>query len=165
MNSDLTNRTLRALRRILRVTELGSRQLASATGLTPSQLLVLREIAARERPTPTAIASALQFSLATISSVVDRLVASSLVTRQRGERDKRQFILEVTASGHAALANAPDILQIQFQEHFTALQPWEQAMILAGLERLSVVLGAQDMEAAPLLDSGVIDRTMPERAG
>jgi DNA-binding MarR family transcriptional regulator len=159
MDADLPNLTLRALRRILRVTEIGSRQLATTTGLTPSQLLVLREIARRDSVSPSAVAISLQFSQATITVVVDRLVASGFVTRQRSERDKRQFILNATQTGRAALASAPDILQLRFQEHFAALPLWEQAMILAGLEKLGMTLGVQDMEAAPLLDSGIIDRT------
>jgi DNA-binding MarR family transcriptional regulator len=162
METDIPNLTLRALRRILRVTEMGSRQLATTTGLTPSQLLVLREIARRHAISPTAVALSLQFSQATITVVVDRLVASGFVTRQRSELDKRQSILNATQAGREALASAPDILQLRFQEHFAALPLWEQAMILAGLEKLGVALGAQDMEAAPLLDSGIIDRTDPD---
>ena len=161
MESDLSNLTLRALRRILRATEIGSRKLATSTGLTPSQLLVLREIDGRDHATPSAIAAALKFSQATITSVVDRLVASGLVTRERSDRDKRQFILNVTANGRKALACAPDMLQSQFTEHFSALATWEQAMILTSLEKLSLILGAQDMDVAPLLDSGVIDRYEP----
>lgn len=162
MHADIPSLTLRALRRILRVTEIGSRQLASRTGLTPSQLLVLREIEARDQATPSIIASALQFSQATITSVVDRLVAAGFVTRQRSERDKRQFILHATAAGRLALTSAPDILQLQFHEKFAVLQTWEQTMILTSLERLGSVLGAQDIDAAPLLDSGAIDRMVED---
>lgn len=158
MDTDLPNLTLRALRRIMRATEIGSRQLAATTGLTPSQLLVLREIATRDQPRPSVVAAALQFSQATITTVVDRLVAAGLATRQRSERDRRQFILGATEAGREALACAPDSLQLQFQSQFAGLPLWEQAMILASLEKLGAVLGAQDIDAAPLLDSGAIDR-------
>jgi DNA-binding MarR family transcriptional regulator len=158
MESEIPNLTLRALRRILQATEISTRQLAAATGLTPSQLLVLRQIVARDRPTPGAIAAALHFSQATITSIVDRLEASGLVTRHRSERDKRQFILTGTPKGHAALTRAPDMLQTEFQKHFCALPKWEQAMILAAVEKLSVLMGAQNLDAAPLLDGGAIDR-------
>lgn len=162
MKGDLPNLTLRALRRILRATEIGSRQLATMTGLTPSQLLVLREIDSRMQPTPSSVAAALQFSQATITSVVDRLVAAGFVTRQRSDRDKRQFILGATSAGREALSDAPDVLQLQFQERFADLEIWEQAMILASLEKLGTIIGAQDIDAAPLLDSGAIDRGKPD---
>lgn len=160
MTTDLANPTLRALRRILRITELGGRQLGNLTGLTPSQLLVLQEIDRRDGAIPSAVAGALQFSQATISSVVDRLAAAGLVVRQRSERDKRQVLLSITPAGRDVLARAPDILQERFRSRFASLPQWEQAMILAGLERLSELLGATDIEAAPLIDAGAIDRKL-----
>ena len=60
MESEIANATLRALRRILRATETGSRKLGAATGLTPSQLLVLREVAGAQGATPGQVAQRLQ---------------------------------------------------------------------------------------------------------
>jgi len=161
MDSEIASSTLRALRRVLRATDIGSRKLAVATGLTPSQLLVLHEISNRDQATPSAIAQALQFSHATITSILDRLVALDFVQRQRNEKDKRRFILSVRPAGKAALANAPDLLQTSFTERFARLEPWEQAMILAAVERLATLMDAQSIDAAPLLDSGLIDRSWP----
>ncbi|CCW19638.1 Putative regulatory protein associated with the ectoine operon [Sphingobium indicum BiD32] len=161
MNSDIASLTLRALRRVLRATEIGSRRLANATGLTPSQWLVLREIDSRDSATPGTIAQALQFSQATITTIVDRLQELGFVQRQRSERDKRQFILSALPPGRAALTDAPDLLQITFTERFDDLPSWEQAMILASVERLAMLMDAQHIDAAPLLDSGPIDRSKP----
>ena len=105
MTSDIASSTLRALRRVLRATEIGSRQLAVTTGLTTSQWLVLREIDARNKTTPGVIAQALQFSQATITTIVDRLVALNLVQRQRNASDKRQFLLTAT--------DAADVLDVE----------------------------------------------------
>lgn len=161
MSNEIASLTLRALRRVLRATDIGSRQLASRTGLTPSQLLVLREIDARGSATPRAVAQALQFSQATITAIVDRLEALGFVQRQRSEVDKRQFHLSVLPVGKAAIADAPDPLQMTFTARFEALPPWEQAMILAAAERLATLMDAQNIDAAPLLDSGLIDRSRP----
>jgi len=161
MASEIASLTLRALRRVLRATEIGSRHLASATGLTPSQLLVLREIDMRGSATPGTIAHALQFSQATITAIVDRLEALGFVQRRRSEKDKRQFHLSALPAGKAALVDAPDPLQMTFTERFVALPPWEQAMILTAVERLATLIDAQNIDAAPLLDSGLIDRSTP----
>lgn len=158
MESEIANTTLKALRRVLQATEGGSRKLAAATGLTPSQMLVLREVDAHAEVTPGAIARKLQFSQATITAVVDRLVALDLAARTRSDRDKRQILLSTTAEGRRRVAEAPDMLQEIFTGRFGALPPWEQAMILASTERLAALLGAGEMDAAPLLDSGAIDR-------
>jgi DNA-binding MarR family transcriptional regulator len=162
MRSEIASLTLRALRRVLRATEIGSRQLAIATGLTTSQWLVLREIDARAKTTPGVIAQALQFSQATITTIVDRLVALGLVQRQRNARDKRQFLLTATAVGKEAVSNAPDLLHLTFTERFIQLPQWEQAMILSAVERLALLMDAQNIDAAPLLDSGAIDQSQPK---
>lgn len=158
MESEIANATLRALRRVLRATEGGTRRLAAATGLTPSQLLVLREIDAGDEVTPGLVAQRLQFSHATITAVVDRLVALDLVSRTRSEQDKRRMLMKATDAGRRCLLEAPDMLQEKFEAAFAVLPGWEQAMILAGTERLADLLGAGDAEAAPLLDAGAIDR-------
>lgn len=158
MEQALTLSALRALRRILRASERGNRQLAGTTGLTPSQLLVLQEIAERGDTTPTALSEALHFSQATITNICDRLQALGLVARTRGEIDKRRIHLSATAQGRATIERAPDLLQARFTERFGELARWEQAMILAGLERLGEVLDIASDDAAPLLDSGAIDR-------
>lgn len=160
MTNELATATLRALRRILRESERSGRRLAAATGLTPSQLLVLQEIERRGQATPTAVASALKFGQATVTNIVDRLSALGYLTRQRGEHDRRQIILHVTVAGRDALNNAPDSLQERFVEGFRKLPQWEQAMILAALGRLGGILGATDEDAAPLIDAGTIDRSV-----
>ena len=158
MDQDLTIAALRALRRILRASELGNRQLAAATGLTPSQLLVLQEVGEQGETTPTALSAALQFSQATITNILDRLEAGGLVARKRSDQDKRRIFLTATEAGETVIGTAPDLLQARFSENFAALPEWEQAMILAGLGRLADILGIASRDAAPLLDSGAIDR-------
>ena len=162
MKSEIASLTLRALRRVLRATEIGSRQLAITTGLTTSQWLVLREIDARGKSTPGVVAQTLQFSQATITAIVDRLVALGLVQRQRNVSDKRQFLLTATSAGREVITNAPDLLHLTFTERFIQLPQWEQAMILAAVERLAMLMDAQNIDAAPLLDSGAIDRPQPK---
>lgn len=160
METALTNAALRALRRILRASDRSSRRLAALTGMTPSQLLVLQEVDRLEETTPTIIASTLQFGQPTVTSIVDRLTGAGYLTRQRGETDRRKVYLRVTEAGHKALDEAPDMMQAQFKERFSELPSWEQAMILSSLERLSDMLGAADLDAAPLIDAGAIDRVL-----
>jgi DNA-binding MarR family transcriptional regulator len=158
MESEIATATLKALRRVLRAAEGGTRRIAAATGLTPSQLLVLREIDARGEVTPGLVAQRLEFSHATVTAIVDRLVALDLASRSRSDQDKRRVLLAATEKGRRCLAEAPDMLQEIFAARFAALPAWEQAMILAGTERLADILGVREMDAAPLLDTGAIDR-------
>ncbi|RYY27707.1 MAG: MarR family transcriptional regulator [Sphingomonadales bacterium] len=158
MTSDLTLEALKALRRILRAADLGTRKLVAVTGLTPSQLLVLREIDQHGQTTASILSVSLQFGQATITNIVDRLEAAALVTRERSSRDKRRIMLQVTDAGRLVIENAPDLLQTRFSQGYAALPAWERAMILAALERLGTIIGAEAIDAAPLLDAGAIDR-------
>ena len=158
MPSSVALETLGVLRRILRASERNSRHLAAATGMIPSQLLVLQEVERRRETTPTVIATTLKFSQATMTNIVDRLVASGYLTRTRDAADRRRMVLRLTSSGNAALEAAPDLLQERFRDRFAELECWEQAMIHAALERLADLLGANDLNSAPRTDVDAIDR-------
>lgn len=148
MDTDLTPAALTALRKILHAAELENRKMAALTGLTPSQVLVLREVGARDQVTPGAVASALRFGQATITNIVDRLVAAGLVSRSRSQNDKRQMLLQLTEPGRAKLDASPFPLQMRFSQGYAELPAWEQAMMLAGLERLcSLLAGAEGITA------------------
>ncbi|MGE3972035.1 MAG: MarR family winged helix-turn-helix transcriptional regulator [Porticoccaceae bacterium] len=156
-----TESALRAIRSLIRAAELEGKRLAAATGLTPSQLVVLQEVARHEKTTAGAIATAVRFGHATVTNIVDRLEQNGLVVRRRGEQDRRQVWVTVTANGRSALSAAPDMLQDTFQTRYEALPDWEQAMIAAMLERLTALLDADTNDAAPLIDAGKIDRPAP----
>ncbi|MFV3077759.1 MarR family winged helix-turn-helix transcriptional regulator [Niveispirillum fermenti] len=159
MSDPRTEAALRAIRRIMRAAEMAERRLAAATGLTPSQLLLLQEVARRGEATPSALAAAVQFSQATVTNLVDRLESLGLAARRRGSQDRRQVWVAITPRGRDVLADAPDMLQNQFSNRFRKLPDWEQAMLIAMLERLSSLMDAEDIDAAPLIDTGgPIDR-------
>jgi DNA-binding MarR family transcriptional regulator len=73
---------LTAIRQITRAIDLNSKRLAKMTGLTAPQLLVLQTLAGEGPIKPSEIARQVHLSQATITSIVDRLEAASLVERQ-----------------------------------------------------------------------------------
>lgn len=153
-----TQTCLVALRRILRATELNARMLARETGLTTPQLIVLEIVAVAGRITPKEISGRAGVGQATATALVDKLEARGLVTRTRSERDRRIVWVAATEAGHAMLKSAPDPLQHIFSQQFEALADWEQAMIVAALERIGGMLNAGAIDASPLLDVGAVDR-------
>ena len=56
------------------------------------------------------------------------------------------------------LTSAPDPLHQVFEQQFAKLRDWEQAMIVASLERIGDMLNAGGIDASPLLDVGPVDR-------
>lgn len=146
------------LRRILRAVELNSQRLANQSGLTTSQLIVLQLVVRETKVAPSGLAQSISLTQATVSSLVDKLANRKLVTRRRDTEDRRRVWIEPTEAGRSLVAAAPDLLQARFQARFEALEDWEQAMIIAALERVSGLLDAGRLEAAPVLDVGAIDK-------
>jgi len=145
---DRKDDSLTALRRILRATEQHERTLAQATGLTPAQLRVLQIVVATgpDGTTPTALATQMGVSQATITALVDKLSARGLVARQRSRIDRRQTYVMCTASGTDAVAQSPDALQQRFSNAFDQLEDWEQSLLVASLQRVASMLDDESVE-------------------
>ena len=151
-----------ALRRILRVTEMNARRLASQADLTPSQLLVMQHVFQEGKALPSAIAKAVRLKQATVTVLLNKLEEAGFVLRRRDTVDRRRIWVELTEAGRAALAGSPDLLQDRFGIGFEVLDDWEQLMIVATLERVAALLDAEEIEAAPILDVGDLDRIVDE---
>ncbi|MEO9777964.1 MAG: MarR family transcriptional regulator [Sedimentitalea sp.] len=151
---DRIDQSLIALRRILRVTELSTRDLAHSVGLTPAQLRVLQIVEEKGGSTPKALADQMGVSQATITTLVDKLVAKQLVERVPSELDRRQTNVMVTTTGLSRLKDAPDTLQQIFVRKFSELKDWEQALLVSSLERTAHMLDAKEIDAAPVLTAG-----------
>lgn len=148
--------SLIALRRIVRATELFGREIRQTTGVTPTQFRVLQIIAENGFATAKAISLRMRVSQGTVTSLVDKLVREGLSSREKSSQDRRQINILLTDAGRGVIADAPDPLQQRFVRKFAAMDDWEQAMLVAGLERVAAMLDAEDMDASPVLDTGEI---------
>ena len=146
-----------AIRRIVRAAEFASRDLTRAPGLTPSQLIVLQNVARAGEPGAGAIAEAARLSQATVTALLDKLEARGFIVRQKTSADRRRISVVLTPEGRKALAETPDVLQDRFAARFAKLADWEQASIIAALERVSALMDAEGIDASPVLDVGRLD--------
>ncbi|MFN3610088.1 MAG: MarR family winged helix-turn-helix transcriptional regulator [Hyphomonas sp.] len=153
---EASEKALISLRRILKAVEANSRSLARDTSLTPSQLVVLKELSRRGGAQPGELARAAGLKQATISILLDKLQARGLILRARGDADRRTVMVQITPDGRRTLAGAPDLLQAEFGSRFARLPEWEQAYINAALLRLVSLMGAGDIDASPVLDVGAV---------
>ncbi|MCI5046847.1 MAG: MarR family transcriptional regulator [Aquisalinus sp.] len=159
--SERSDAALIALRQILRATEINSRALAKSSGLTPSQLILLQVLSKSGRETAGTIAREVSLSQATVTTLIDKLEALGAVKRYRDEGDKRRVMVELTQIGRSTLEETPDSLQERFETRFRKLADWEQSFLIAALERVALLLDAEDLDAAPVLDIGGIDSPGP----
>lgn len=150
---------LSALRRVIRAADIHSKKLTKTAGITAPQLLLMQAIDRHASDTTIGkLAKHISLSQATVTSIIDRLEARGLVTRKRSETDKRFVWLYLTDDGKRVLANAPTPLQESFIKRFTELQEWEQNMILSSLQRLALMMDAEELDASPFLEVGALDR-------
>lgn len=147
-----------ALRRVIRATDLHSKHLAKTTGLTAPQILLLQTIRDKGEVTIGELAGQMSLSQATVTTILDRLEKRHLVYRERSKEDKRKVHAYLTEDAVNILKNAPIPLQEQFARQFDDLQEWEKTMIISALQRVAQMMDAQHIDAAPVLDVGVLDR-------
>ncbi len=155
---DRIDQVLIALRRVIRATDLHSRHLAKTTGLTAPQILLLQTIRDRGQIAIGELATEVSLSQATVTSILDRLEKKALIFRQRSQTDKRKVHAHLTTAGAEVLKEAPVPLQAQFSRQFSALQEWEQTMIISSLQRIARMMDAEHIDASPVLDIGILDR-------
>ena len=140
------------MRKILRTTELNSKQLMSETGLTPSQLIFMQMLDGEDEQTAGYVATRMGITQATTTALLQKLETAGMIQRRRGEKDRRQVLLSLTEAGRKVLAIAPDGVHAQFLAQFSALKDWEQQMLIAALERVADMLDSDHVDAAAVLD-------------
>ena len=134
------------MRKILRVTEANSKALIRETGLTPSQLIFLQMLDDGRPKTAGEIAGRMGITQATTTALIHKLEAQGLVVRRKGEVDRRQVWLTLSDRGRRILTIAPDGVHARFHQRFVKLKDWEQAMMIAALERVADMLGPEEPE-------------------
>lgn len=142
-----------SLRKIIRAIDLRSRRLMQEAGFTGPQLLVMQALARAEEITAGDLAKQVNLSQGTITSILDRLEKRELVKRIRSDTDRRRVFVSLTDEGRERLSVAPTLLQERFIQRFAELKEWEQHQMLASLQRLAEMMDAQDIDAAPVLDT------------
>ena len=158
---DATEPVLIALRRIVRAIDIHSRQLASKVKLTMPQLVALKEIVRNGEMPIGCLAKRINLSNATVTGIADRLESRGLIERRRSETDRRQVLVRLTDDGKVTVKNLPPLLQERFINAFTRLKGWEQAQLLASLERIAAMMDAEEIEASPVLTTMPIDESVP----
>jgi DNA-binding MarR family transcriptional regulator len=120
-----------------------------AANLTMPQLKVLFVLGLRGGASGQELTTAMGVSLATLTGIVDRLVAQDLVTRREDPRDRRVRIIELTSTGRGLI----DGIMIAGAEHqrrlLTRLTADELVTVLSAVH---LILGAANEEAAASAD-------------
>lgn len=152
-------RISQSLRRIVRSIDIHSRKLHHEYDITAPQLLTLTSISENEPLTIASLSINIHLSSSTLVGIIDRLENKNLVVRQRDTKDRRKVMIHTTDKGKVFIASAPSLLQETMANSLAKLTELEQSTIALSLERVVELMEAQDLDAAPLLETGAIDRS------
>ncbi len=146
-----------SLRRIIRATDLQSKRIMKACGLTIPQVMVLRSIESLGDVTVKRISDNVSLSQATVTTILNRLEDRQLIERVRSSVDKRIVNAKLTSAGKEVLITVPPLLHEEFIQSFEALTEQEQKGILSSLQQVATMMDAGNYDAAPLLDINTPD--------
>jgi len=148
---DKHEEVLVAIRQIIRAIDLQSKKLNKEYGLTGPQLILMRAIQSMHNVTIKELSNHTNVSQATTTTIIDRLEHNGYVQRIRSESDRRKVHANLTEKGTELLNNAPLSLQDNFVNKFHKLESWEQSLLLSSMQRVSSMMNAEDIDAAPVL--------------
>lgn len=145
---------LKNIRKIIRSVDLHSRKIYAEIQITGPQLVLLKELQRLNTATIGMLAEKSSLSQPTVSSLIKKLLDKELIYKETDTQDKRRTNLVLSEAGHALLNKAPSLLQDSFVKNLQALPDWQRHMILSALEKLSEMMGAEDLSADPVLAPG-----------
>ncbi|MGF1881277.1 MarR family winged helix-turn-helix transcriptional regulator [Vibrio splendidus] len=148
---DKHDEILVAIRQIIRAIDLHSKKLSKEYGLTGPQLILMRAIQEMGNVTIKELSNQTNVSQATTTTIIDRLELNGYVQRVRSSSDRRKVHANLTDKGQELLNNAPPPLQDNFVKKFQNLETWEQSLLLSSMQRVSAMMNAEDIDAAPVL--------------
>lgn len=147
---------LQSIRRIIRAIDVQSKRLKSDYNITTPQLVCLTVIVEKGPITATLLSKEIHLSTSTLVGIIDRLEAADMVQKSRSKTDRRVVFIQASAKGKKLIKKVPSPLQKGFIIALNSLEVHEQASILAALLKVVNLLEAEHIEAAPLLETGII---------
>lgn len=149
--SDVCNEVLRAMRKIIRAIDLNSKKILRKYELTGPQLIILKDLSDNGSCPVGSLAKRVSLSHATVTEIVDRLEKKGHVKRVRSEEDKRKLFVVLEEKAKSVLDQNPTLIQEKFLDKFTELPDWEQTLILSNFQKVALLMGADEMDASPML--------------
>jgi DNA-binding MarR family transcriptional regulator len=108
--------------------------------LTSSQIKVLATFIDRECYTMTELSQILSVTLPTMTAMIDRLIQSGLVNRERDERDRRVVLVRLTGEGKKVISNLMEIRKQEIEKVLSMLDQKEVDNFLGSIESVAQLL-------------------------
>jgi len=132
------------IRRIFFVLAEQSRKAEHETGLTGSQLWVIKILAEASPMKVTDLARLMYLHPATMVGLLDRLEAKGLVQRTRSDKDRRVVHIIITDQGRELVLKSPMVAKSLLVEGLEPLSEEKIKVASDGLEQIVNILGVQE---------------------
>jgi len=131
------------IRRIFYVLAEQARKAEHETGLTGSQLWVIKILDESSPMNVTELARRMYLHPATMVGLLDRLEAKGLIQRTRSDKDRRVVHVQITAAGQELVRNSPEVAQRMLVEGLEPLEEKKVKAISTGVDLIVKILGAE----------------------
>lgn len=163
MDTEISSQLFVEIRKLIRAIERNSSRLSDKHGITVPQLVVMREIYAKEYIDAEELRESLNLDAKTINEILDRLYRIGLVVRYEGREERDKFFVTLTDKGRDVLVQNPTLIQDTLASELDAIEDWQQNMLLSSFQRINSLLEIENLDASPILTPGAV--TEPEPAG
>jgi len=138
------------VRRIFQAINEYSRSAEQTTGLTGTQLWVLKILANSAPMRVSELAHQMYLSSATVVGIIDRLEVKNMVTRKRSKKDRRAVDLDLTKTGKEMVINAPEVAQIMLIKGLGELSENDFSVVETGMQQMVHILRAEQINPQPM---------------
>jgi len=132
------------IRRVFYVLAEQSRKAEHETGLTGSQLWVVKLLDGGAPMKVTDLARRMYLHPATMVGLLDRLEVKGLVLRTRSDKDRRVVHVSITDQGQELVRNSPEVAKKLLVRGLEPLSDKKVEVIAQGLEQIVSILGIQE---------------------
>jgi DNA-binding MarR family transcriptional regulator len=141
------------IRKVVRSINLDSKKIQKECGLSIPQILALTFLSRTEnyQGTQLELRKFLELNSSTVTGIVSRLDKKGFIAKLPAREDKRATQLSLTSSGLDILQKAPPLLQEKLVDKLSKLPADQLSKIQEGLNLLVNALGAEEIDAGPIL--------------
>jgi MarR family transcriptional regulator, organic hydroperoxide resistance regulator len=151
-SDDEISETVQSLRRIVKAIEDYSHEVSQSFGITGPQLWALKTISQSGAIPLGQLSKKMYLHPSTITGLIDRLEARSLVARNRDSADRRVVTVELTPAGQDLVKRAPNPVQGKMIYGLKKLTRDELHKIYESLQKLTEIVEAQNVKATFFFD-------------
>ena len=148
-NSEVIKEIVKAIRRVVRVLYLDSREMMKRFDLTSPQYLVLCSLASKGSLSSVDLSKILFVSPANMTGIIDRLEQKKLICRVKKESDRRISLIELTDKGLKLSQKIPDPIEEKFIAGLKDLEPSEVHGIYASIIKVVDLIEAKHVQDTP----------------